>query len=108
MYSCKEASRIASDALDRRISIIEWTNLRLHLSLCRNCRDFEQNIRIIHKTLERMCEKPSPADSLMDADREIIQSNLKTILRTLRQEKSPLSKHPPSPENPSVRSQDVS
>ncbi|MDT8376733.1 MAG: hypothetical protein RQ867_08375 [Mariprofundaceae bacterium] len=53
MYSCKEASRIASDSLDRKLTWSEWVNMKLHLAMCRLCRNFDQNIRFINTIMKR-------------------------------------------------------
>lgn len=37
MLSCKESSRLQSQALDRRLSIAEWLSLRVHTARCGVC-----------------------------------------------------------------------
>jgi len=53
MYSCKEASRVASDSLDRKLAWSERFNLKLHLAMCSMCRSFDQNIRFIDTIVKR-------------------------------------------------------
>ena len=38
MLSCREASRLMSDAMDRKLRHHEQLSLRFHLLLCQNCR----------------------------------------------------------------------
>ncbi len=47
-YSCKQAMRIASDALDRPLSTGERMRLRLHLFMCRDCRVCAEEFRMLH------------------------------------------------------------
>jgi hypothetical protein len=41
MLSCKEASLLMSQGLDRRLSRWERVSLRLHLVICKGCRRFD-------------------------------------------------------------------
>ena len=40
MLTCKEATRMMSEAQDRPLSIGERLQLRMHLAMCRGCRNF--------------------------------------------------------------------
>lgn len=44
MLSCREASRLISDAMDRKLSRYEQVSLQFHLLLCHNCRHFRQQM----------------------------------------------------------------
>jgi hypothetical protein len=46
--TCREASRLASEALDRPLTRRERWALGFHTFLCRNCRRFPQQIAILH------------------------------------------------------------
>ncbi|MDX8402702.1 MAG: zf-HC2 domain-containing protein [Mariprofundaceae bacterium] len=48
-YSCKQAMRIASDALERPLSPRERWLLRLHLFICRDCRHGADQFRMLHE-----------------------------------------------------------
>jgi len=47
MLSCKQASQLISQSLDRRISLRERISLRLHLAICDFCRRFNQQLNQI-------------------------------------------------------------
>ncbi len=49
--SCREATRLASEALDRRLSFKEWLDLRGHTFVCTLCLRFNIQIRGMQKTL---------------------------------------------------------
>jgi hypothetical protein len=42
MISCKKASRLASEQLERKLSLRERLLLRLHLAYCAGCRRMEK------------------------------------------------------------------
>jgi hypothetical protein len=52
--SCEEASRLASESLDRELSRTERWALRFHAFLCRNCRQLILQLARIRKLLSNM------------------------------------------------------
>ena len=44
MFSCKEASRLASEGLDRKLSLTERLELRAHLLICGACRRYRRQL----------------------------------------------------------------
>lgn len=80
MYSCRQASRIVSDAYERRLTSMEWLNLRLHLTICGMCRSYARNIRILETVLVRLREhEGGGTQRLSAADRGLILRNLEAI-----------------------------
>lgn len=49
--SCREASRLISDALDRPLQRYERVSLHLHLLLCANCRHFRGQMAVLRAGL---------------------------------------------------------
>jgi Putative zinc-finger len=49
--SCKEASRLLSLALDRRLTLGERTALRLHLALCDGCTRLKTQFEFLRRAL---------------------------------------------------------
>lgn len=49
--SCKEASRLISDGMDRRLSIPERISLRLHVSICDACTRFTSQVAFLRRAL---------------------------------------------------------
>lgn len=45
--TCKEVTRLQSEAMDRRLSLFERLGLRLHLSLCKWCRRYGEQLRFL-------------------------------------------------------------
>jgi len=52
--SCHYASRLASDSLDRPLSLWERLRLKLHLSMCANCQNCDDNLKLMHQINELM------------------------------------------------------
>jgi len=44
MMNCKQATALMSQALDRRLTIAERAELKLHLMMCSGCRNFGQQM----------------------------------------------------------------
>jgi predicted anti-sigma-YlaC factor YlaD len=53
MLSCKEASYLASKALDGTLTWRERMGLKLHLSMCRLCRRYAGDIKNLRAALRR-------------------------------------------------------
>ena len=51
---CEEASRLASDALDRRLTLSERIAVRAHTWICRSCRRFHTQLAMLREFLKRM------------------------------------------------------
>lgn len=82
MYSCREASRIASEALDRKLTLQERINLRMHLFVCDMCRNFKQNIIALEQTMQRIASGDAILEPLSGQDREIIRIGLEKHLQS--------------------------
>ncbi|MHB1375792.1 MAG: zf-HC2 domain-containing protein [Thauera sp.] len=52
MLSCKDATRLCSDALERDLSLRERLSLRMHLAMCAGCTRFEEQLSVL-RTLSR-------------------------------------------------------
>lgn len=54
MLSCKQASQLVSQALDRPLTRRERWALRLHLWMCAGCRRFNRQLILIRLAVGRM------------------------------------------------------
>lgn len=79
MYSCKQASQIASDALDRKLTWGEWINLKLHLAMCGMCRNFSNNIRLIDVIMARRRAELKNSSLSAKQKKEVTKNILSTI-----------------------------
>ncbi|MGQ0442168.1 MAG: zf-HC2 domain-containing protein [Methylophilaceae bacterium] len=55
MLRCKEVSQLISQSLDRNLSWRERFALRLHLTICKHCSRFSQQLRTLRVALKRLC-----------------------------------------------------
>ena len=70
MLSCKQASHLLSQSLDRRLTLRERIALRFHLAICDFCRRFSQqlqqliaNIRLQREQIEQDAAIQLPPDA---------------------------------------------
>ena len=77
--SCRQVSRLQSEAIDRKLSFPQRLGLRLHLLLCKWCRRYGKQVRFLrdaaHEHPENMVE-PLPC-KMTDEARERIKQRLK-------------------------------
>jgi predicted unusual protein kinase regulating ubiquinone biosynthesis (AarF/ABC1/UbiB family) len=53
MLNCKQASQLASRAMDEKLSFRESAALKVHLFLCRNCTNFTQQLNFLREASRR-------------------------------------------------------
>jgi hypothetical protein len=59
ILSCKEATRLVSQGLDRRLGLGERVAVRVHLAICAGCRNFRKQVLFLRQALrERSAPDP--------------------------------------------------
>jgi hypothetical protein len=58
--TCREATRLAANAMDRRLAFRERMKLCLHKLLCSYCRDYGRQLRFLRKCLRRLSISDHP------------------------------------------------
>lgn len=53
LISCKQASRLISQSLDRKLTLSERLKLRAHLFVCDMCRRFQAHLTMIRISVKR-------------------------------------------------------
>jgi hypothetical protein len=53
ILTCKQASRLVSQGLDRKLGFAERLRLRLHLLICDACTNFRRQLDFLRKALQR-------------------------------------------------------
>jgi len=76
--SCKQATRLQSDALDRKLPFPQRFGLQLHLLLCKWCRRYGKQIRFLRDAAhEHTDELADPVPQKLSAEaRERIKQKL--------------------------------
>lgn len=63
MLSCRDASRLQSDRLDRPLRAGEKLALEFHLMMCRACSRAEKQLGILRKAMSGLAKRPQDGDS---------------------------------------------
>jgi hypothetical protein len=77
--NCKEAARLQSAALDRRLGLLERLGLRCHLLLCKWCGRYGKQI----KFLGAAAREQTPAHGLSTEARERIKRRLQSEMERI-------------------------
>jgi predicted anti-sigma-YlaC factor YlaD len=59
MLSCKEAARLLSQDLDRKLGFGERVTLRVHLAICDGCTNFKSQVAFLRKAVSRLGNDPA-------------------------------------------------
>lgn len=51
---CRDAARLASQAMDRRLSLGERVSLRVHLAICDGCTNFRNQLEFLRDAVRRL------------------------------------------------------
>jgi hypothetical protein len=54
MLSCKEASRLVSQGLDRKLGFGERVALRMHLAICDGCANFRKQLAFLQRAVKQL------------------------------------------------------
>jgi hypothetical protein len=52
--TCKEAARLMSQGLDRRLGRLERLRLRFHLIVCDGCSNFKKQVDFLRRAVARL------------------------------------------------------
>jgi hypothetical protein len=78
--TCRDATRLQSEALDTRLSLAKRIGLRFHLLICNWCRRYGKQVRFLrnaaHDHPERLAEATS--QKLSDEARQRIKEKLRS------------------------------
>jgi hypothetical protein len=81
MRSCREITRLASEQLDRKLSLPQRIELRLHLFICERCRRYAEQLRSLRLFLrDPRCAVDAPSASVRQTLSSIAKERLKKAL----------------------------
>ena len=75
-HACSKASKLASDSLDRHLTLAERLRLWLHTAICGVCKHSSEEIELIHTTARLIHEQESGSIRLSDEQRRRLQKAL--------------------------------
>lgn len=60
--TCREVHRLVSEGLDRDLTLVERTRMRLHLMVCHACTNFNAQMALIRRAMRKLGadEEPDP------------------------------------------------
>lgn len=78
--SCRDASRLQSDALDRQLTGWQRFGLTLHLAVCQWCRRYGRQLRFLRRAAQEHTERFEDAAprGLSDAARNRLKDSLRS------------------------------
>jgi predicted anti-sigma-YlaC factor YlaD len=68
MLTCKQASQLISQSLDRPLTLTDRLRLRLHLVICDACMHFKQQMAVLQTVLRRLREQTESDDGVTLAE----------------------------------------
>jgi len=74
--ACNEISQLASDSLDRPLTLRERLKFKLHLSMCSHCRNYDHNMKFIRKITDMMRTTRYGKIRLSDEQRQRLHAKL--------------------------------
>ena len=54
ILSCKEATQLVSQGLDRKLGFWERVRLRVHLAICDGCTNFSKQVALMREAMKRL------------------------------------------------------
>jgi len=54
MLNCKQATQLVSQGLDKQLSTRELFSLKMHLFICKYCKQFSQQMHKLHVAINRV------------------------------------------------------
>lgn len=80
MLTCRDASRLQSEALDKKLSFVQRLGLALHLAICKWCRRYGRQVRFLREAAHEHPENLSEAvpQKLSAEARERIKQRLQS------------------------------
>jgi hypothetical protein len=49
--NCKQTHKLVSEGMDRRLTLAERTKMKLHLSICESCTNFNGQMQLLRKAM---------------------------------------------------------
>ena len=63
MMNCREATRLMSEAQDRKLTLAESAELRIHTLICKGCRNFNQQMQDLRFMMRSYARQADEKDS---------------------------------------------
>jgi len=67
MLTCKQTARLVSEGLDRKLSLWQRMNLRLHLMMCGACSAYRRQVETLNRIVRRRFDESAFDATATDA-----------------------------------------
>lgn len=74
--ACKTVSRLASESMERQLTLGEWLVMKTHLCLCGACRRFKKHLRFLRRAARLFDEEWPGKAKLRGETRDRIRHEL--------------------------------
>jgi len=82
MLSCRDATRLISESMDRPLPLRKRIGMRLHLLMCRFCARYESQLLLIRETVRRIATtKDTPGAPSGETLSEEAKARIRNSLR---------------------------
>ena len=85
MISCKEASRLISEQLDRKLSLYERVTLKMHLTMCSVCKHVQRQLGALRNVIS---SKAHSQETTSSSDGPPLSESSKEHIKSLLREKN--------------------
>lgn len=82
MATCRDATELASRALDERLPLSSRMALSMHLAICKNCARFNRQLQEMRRLFREETAADDDAAGLPDEARQRIEAELQKKLGT--------------------------
>jgi predicted anti-sigma-YlaC factor YlaD len=63
MMNCREATRLMSEGLDRKLTLTETAELRIHTLICSGCRNFDRQMLSLRQLMRGYARSDDDTDT---------------------------------------------
>ena len=71
MHSCKKVAELLSQRLDEPLGLVDSLRLRVHLSMCRNCRNVEIQLTAVHSLIADLFSSDQASGNAPEEDKDL-------------------------------------
>ena len=62
MLTCMDITELITNYLEGRLSLMDRIRFRMHIMMCRHCREYLNQMKITIRTVGKLPDEPIPAD----------------------------------------------
>lgn len=79
MYNCDHASFLISKSFHKKLTYSEKNRLKMHLAMCKHCRNYQNNMNILQKGIRKLRTLPESQNGMFKLTPDQKESITKTL-----------------------------